>query len=143
MLGAQLQLIERYVDPRQVKLIFWPVLNYGEPSVRAAVAVECVARQNMDAFWELHHYLFENQADLWRADHDYFVQAATDVGADPQQFAACFDDGEARQHVLALDEERQARGVFSQPVFDIGGERLYGSQSFDIFAQAIDAALDN
>lgn len=141
MLGAGQQIEARYVQSGEVKTVFWPVLNYGQPSTNATLAVECAARQNMDAFWALHHQLFQNQADLWRADRDYFIRAAGDVGADPDAFAACFDDGDALAHVLALDEERRARGVFSQPVFDIGGELLYGSQSFETFASVINAAL--
>jgi protein-disulfide isomerase len=141
VLGAGQQLEARYVQSGEVTIVFWPVLNYGEPSMNATLAVECVARQDMDAFWDLHHQLFQNQADLWRANRDYFIQAAASVGADPDAFAACFDDGDALAHVQGLDQVRRARGIFSQPVFDIGGEFLYGSQSFDTFASVIDAAL--
>ena len=65
------------------------------------------------------------------------------MGVDAEAFGACFDGGEALDHVLALDEARRARGIFTQPVFDIDGELLYGSQSFDTFAGVIDGALEN
>lgn len=124
-----------------MKIVFWPVLNHGEPGINATIAAECVARQDINAFWELHHHFFQNQADLWRADGDYYAQAAGSAGIDAAQFTACYDDGDARAHVLALDEGRRQRGIFSQPVFDVGGELLYGSQAFSTFEQLINAAL--
>lgn len=142
MLGAQPQVIESYVETGQLQIVFWPVLNYGEPSFNATVAAECAARQDMNAFWDLHRDLFENQSDLWRAGRDYYVQAAQEAGVDAEAFGACFDGEEARNHVQALDEARQARGIFSQPVFDIEGQLLHGSQSFETFAGVIDGVLE-
>lgn len=141
MLGTQPQVIETYVDTGQLQLVFWPVVNYGEPSFNAAVAAECVARQDMAAFWQLHRDLFENQSNLWGAGRDYYVQAAQEAGVDAEAFGACFDGEEARSHVSALDEARRAQGIFSQPVFDIEGRLLHGSQSFETFAGVIDEAL--
>jgi protein-disulfide isomerase len=131
------------VDSGEAKIVFWPVLNHGDPSVYSTLAGECVARQDIDAFWALHDYLFRNQGDLWSAGRDYYVEAAAAVGADPDMFGRCYDDGDALDHVLELDETRRARGIFTQPVFDVNGEIFYGSQSLDVFAQVIDAALAN
>ena len=141
MLGTEPQVVQAYVETGQAKIIFWPVLNYGDPSLLSTTTAECVARQDIDAFWELHRYLFQHQADLWSAGRDYFVGAAAAVGADPEAFAACYDEGDAQDHVLQLDAMRRERGIFSQPVFDINGQLLHGSQSFDTFAAIIDAAL--
>lgn len=141
MLGTQPQVIETYVETGQLQLVFWPVVNYGEPSFNATLAAECVARQDIDAFWQLHRILFQNQSELWRAGRDYYVEAAETVGVDPEAFGTCFDGTEARDHVLVLDETRRARGIFSQPVFDIEGQLLHGSQSFETFAGVIEAAV--
>jgi 2-hydroxychromene-2-carboxylate isomerase len=65
------------------------------------------------------------------------------VGADAEAFAACYDGGEALDHVLELDETRRARGIFTQPVFDVNGEQFFGSQSFNTFAQVIEGELGN
>ncbi len=141
MLGTEPQVVETYVETGQLQIVFWPVLNHGEPSFNATLAAECVARQDIGAFWTLHHALFESQSDLWGAGRDYYVEAAAAVGVDRETFGACFDGQEARDAVLALDETRRARGVFSQPVFDIEGQLLHGSQSFETFAGVIDGAL--
>lgn len=133
--------MDAYVESGQAQIVFWPVLNHGDPSLYAAVTAECVAQQDMDAFWELHHYLFENQNNLWSADRDYFIGAAVSVGADQATFESCYDGGQAIEHVLGLDERRRARGISTQPVFDIGGQLLFGSQSFITMAELIEAAL--
>jgi protein-disulfide isomerase len=140
-LGTEPEIITAYVESGQVRLVFWPVLNHGNPSVYATLAAECVAQQEMEAFWEIHHHLFQNQDELWNADRDYFVAAAEQVGVDPATFTACYDDGAALDHVLALDATRRDRGIFNQPVFDINGTLLYGTQSFATFAQIIERSL--
>ena len=140
MLGTEPQVIEAYVETGEARIVFWPVLNHGDPSVFSALAAECVARQDMDAFWALHHDLFENQNELWRANRDYFVQAAVDVGADRAAFEQCYDSQEALEHVLELDLERRARGIFGQPVFDVNGTVFFGAQPFATFSQVIEQA---
>lgn len=141
MLGTEPQIIETYVNSGQVRIIFWPVLNHGNPSLFATLAAECAGRQNPDAFWTMHAYLFANQSQLYGADRDYFLTAAESMGLDREQFAACYDDEQALANVTTLDQIRRDRGIRSQPVFDINGQTLFGAQPFSVFQQVIDAAL--
>jgi protein-disulfide isomerase len=143
VLGTEPEVIQNYVETGEARIVFWPVLNHGDPSVFSTLAAECVARQDMDAFWDLHRVLFQNQSELWSAGRDYYVEAAAAAGVEVPAFEACYDGGEALEHVLALDETRRARGIFSQPVFDVNGEIFYGSQSFSTFSNVIEAALLN
>lgn len=143
MLGTEPEVIQNYVETGDARIVFWPVLNHGDPSVFSSLAAECVARQDIDAFWSLHRVLFQNQSELWSADRDYYAEAAGGVGVDVPTFEACYDGDEALEHVLALDETRRARGIFSQPVFDVNGEIFYGSQSLTTFSNVIEAALAN
>lgn len=138
MLGTEPQIVVNYVESGQVKLVFWPVLNHGDPSVYSTLAAECVGQQSADAFWEIHELLFNNQRDLWTAGRDYYVNAAVSVGVDQTTFEACYDDPSALNTVLTLDELRRQRGVFSQPVFDINGEIIAGSRSYEVFAGIFD-----
>lgn len=142
MLGTEPQVIESFVNSGQVKLVFWPVLNHGNPSVYATLTADCVGAQDPDLFWQIHEDLFENQGALWRATRDDFVAFAVAAGADQAQFETCYDDGAALARVMALDATRRERGVFSQPVFDINGRILGGAQPFPIFAEALQAALE-
>ena len=140
MLGTEPELVRNYVDEGIVRIIFWPVLNHGNPSVSSTVAMECAGQQDIAAAWELHNLLFENQRDLWSADMDYFVDLAGSIGLDTGAFATCYTGNEALDQVLKLDRIRQERGVFGQPIFDINGEGvLVGSQPIGVFEQAIEA----
>ncbi len=138
MLGTEPEIIANYVETGRVKLQFWPVLNHGDPSLYSTLTAECVGQQSPDLFWDMHAYLFSNQADLWRADRDYFVKTAVAVGADQNAFEACYDGPSGLSTVLELDAIRRQRSIFVQPVFDINGEILVGAQPYDVFAAVFD-----
>ena len=131
MLGTEPEIVAAYVETGQVQIVFWPVINHGNPSVYATLTAECVAQQSTDAFWEIHERLFTNQDDLWGADRDYYVDLAVSVGADQAEFEACYDGPSGLERVLGLDDLRRQRGVFTQPIFDINGQIFAGSQSFE------------
>ncbi len=143
MLGVEPEIVANFVELGQVKIVFWPVLNHGNPSLYSTLTAECVAQQDMDAFWDIHTLLFENQDELWGADRDYFVETAVSVGVDQTQFEACYDGPSGLDAVFILDDLRRQRGVFSQPVFDINGNLLAGLQSFELFTTAFNSLLEN
>lgn len=141
MLGTEPEVVEAYVETGKARIVFWPVLNHGDPSVFSTLTAECVAQQDIDLFWDVHKLLFTNQRELWTADRDYYVNAAVSVGADQETFERCYDSMEAMDQILELDALRRARGVYSQPVFDVNGQMFFGSQSFNTFSDVIEAAL--
>ncbi len=133
MLGIEPEIVATYVETGQAQIVFWPVLNHGNPSVYATLTAECVAQQSTDAFWEIHELLFTNQDELWGADRDYYVNLAVSVGVDQTEFEACYDGPAGLDTVLGLDDLRRQRGVFTQPIFDINGQIFAGRQSFETF----------
>ncbi|MBP7590168.1 MAG: thioredoxin domain-containing protein [Chloroflexi bacterium] len=142
MLGTEPDILRNYVMTGKVKLVFWPVLNHGDPSVYSTLTAECAGQQNPDFFWALHKYLFENQDDLWSANREYYVQTAVSFGVDQAQFEACYDGTAGLEQVMELDNGRRQRGIFSQPQFDINGYIFVGAQPYDTFAEALDANLE-
>ena len=132
-----------YVESGLLKIVFWPVLNHGNPSVTSTLAAECAGQQDPALFWAAHAVLFERQDELWSADRDFYVTLAEGLGADRIAFEACYDGGDALAQVMALDEARLQRGIFGQPTFDINGQTFAGSQRYEVFQAAIDAALAN
>lgn len=142
MVGTEPQLVADYVTTGQVKIVFWPVLNHGNPSVYSTLAAECAGRQDPALFWSIHGVLFENQSDLWSAGRDYYVTLAESLGAERVAFEACYDNGSGLDQVMALDEARLERGIFGQPTFDVNGQLFSGAQSYEVFQAALDAALD-
>lgn len=141
MLGAEKEIINTYVETGQVKLVFWPITDYGARSVNAATAAHCAGEQNSDAFWAYHDRLFENFGQTYSGDRTYFVETAVGIGLDQAQFEACYDGDDVRATVNRLNNERQTLGIFNRPTFDINGQMIVGAQPFSVFAQAITAAL--
>lgn len=133
MLGIEPEIVASYVETGQAQIIFWPVINHGNPSIYSTLTSECVGQQSPDAFWDVHKLLFENQDDLWSADRDYFVNLAVSVGVDQAEFEVCYDGPAGLDTVLSLDDLRRQRGVFTQPIFDINGQIFAGRQSFETF----------
>ncbi len=142
MLGTQPDLVREYVETGILRIVFWPVLNHGNPSLYSTISFECAGRQDINLAWELHDRLFQNQRELYAADMDYYVNLAAEVGADSETFRACYTSQEALDLVMNLDRIRQERGVYGQPIFDINGQGvLLGSQPFDVFAGVIEQVL--
>jgi protein-disulfide isomerase len=141
VLGAEPEIISRYVDTGQVRLLFWPMLDHAEASANSHAAAECIGQQSADAFWLAHDAFFTNQDELWRADRAYFANVAAGLGLDQAQFESCYDSGAAHELVRQQDARRQEMGIFNRPTFVINGRTLVGSQPFATFQQLIEAAL--
>lgn len=141
MLAVEPQLIETYVRSGRVRLVFRPVLNHGERSLRTSEAAACAAEQQQ--FWPMHELLFQRQDAVSRtavADLPALMRRyAEELGLDLAAFDACIADGQALALVQALDAEQRERGIRVQPVFEINGQRLVGFQSFETFQRIIDA----
>lgn len=127
MLTLQPEIVQQYVETGQMQLVFWPVINHGNPSVAATVTFECVAQQSFEMGWQLHPLLFQNVNRLYSATRVDFVSYAVQVGADQATFEACYDGGEATDLVMQLDQIRRERGIRGQPYFDVNGTILAGT----------------
>jgi protein-disulfide isomerase len=141
VLGAEREVIANYVDSGQARLVYWPMLDHGNASLNAHAAADCIGRQDVDAFWQVHDDFYANQGDLWQAERNYFVNAAVAQGLDQAAFEECYDSGTGHSAVTELDSIRRQIGVFNRPTFDIDGQLLIGSQPFNVFAQFIEASL--
>ena len=141
MLGTEPEIIKNYVEDGRVKIVFFPVINHGNPSVYSTVTAHCAGAQDPAQFWQMHNVLFENQRDLWAASRDYFVNTAVTLGLDQAAFETCYDSPEALAEVMALDSIRRDRGVFGLPTFDAIGLIFAGALPFDQFSVALDSQL--
>lgn len=141
MVGTEPEVIKNYVMDGRVKIVFWPVLNHGNPSVYSTLTAHCAGAQDPAKFWEMHEVLFENQNALWSATRDYFVDKAVSLGLDQSTFESCYDNPEALADVMALDNIRRDRGVYAQPVFDANGLIFAGALPYTQVAAALDSVL--
>ncbi len=130
--------------PGKVQLVFRDVLNHGERSERASETATCAGRQGQ--FWPMHKVLFENQDAVWGTSNAGLVNLMLGFAAqleelDQAAFAQCLNDRVTLPALQAADAEQRARGIASQPIFEIGLRRLVGLQSFDAMAAVIEEAL--
>lgn len=144
MLTVEPEVIERYVRPGRVRLVFRDVLNHGERSERTSEAAVGAGLQGQ--FWAMHEILFAEQQAVWGASGDGLVALLRDFaarlpGLDQAVFARVMRERPALAALKAADAEQRKRGITSQPIFEIGGQRLAGVQSFDAMQRAIETAL--
>lgn len=147
MQGPEKEIIAAYVEPGQVRLVYWPMLDLGPNSENAAVAAFCAGEQDASAFWHYHDALFENQRSVYLAGRDFFVDLATTLELDSAAFELCYNGDEVRTVVQNLDQLRRDQGIRVRPTFIIAatadgdGELVLGNQSFEVYDQVIQAQL--
>jgi protein-disulfide isomerase len=134
-------LIERYVKPGKLRIVFRAVLNHGELSERASEAAACAGRQGQ--FWPMHAILFERQRELSSPGNvvDVLLGFARELPLDQAAFRRCLTDRETLGMLKAADAEGRRRGITVQPVFEIGARRIFGVQPVEAMAQAIELEL--
>jgi protein-disulfide isomerase len=141
VLETEPQIIEQYIAPGKVRLIYRHLVQLGDESVRLGEASECAGDQGK--FWEMRKLLYSRQGDVYAAgDLNAALNSfARELGLDAGAFAACLQSGKHRAAVLADARAAEAAGVRSRPVFDIGDQRVVGALPFAAFQQRLDAAL--
>jgi protein-disulfide isomerase len=144
VLTVEPQVIERYVRPGAVRLLFRDVLNHGERSERTSEAAIATGLQGQ--FWQMHELLFNEQDTIAATAPGELVAlsrsfAARLDGLDGATFASQLESRAALPSLKAADAEQRKRGINSQPIFQIGTQRLVGYQSIEAMARALDAAL--
>ncbi len=142
MLTVEPQVIEKYVRPGRVKLVFRDVLNHGERSIRTSEAAQCAGQQGQ--FWQMHEVLFARQETPERtapAGLAPLLQrwAAELPGLDTAAFNSCLTERKTQQAIQAADAAQRRQGITSQPIFEIGDRRLIGLQSLAQISDAVDA----
>jgi protein-disulfide isomerase len=140
VLETEPQLIENFIKPGKVQLVYRHLVQIGEGSQLAAEASECAADQNR--FWEMRQALYAQQGDLFggsaRANIDRIAES---VGVSLESFGSCM---EQRTHQAAVEADFQAAtaaGVRLRPVFEIGEKRFPGAQPYGQFERELNLAL--
>ncbi len=136
------RLVEDYVKPGKVRLVFKHLAFIGQESVWAAQAAECAGSQGR--FWPYHDKLFASQAGENRGAFakDKLKGFARELGLEVAGFDRCLDGDETLAKVRADTAEADRRGVKSTPTFYLNTtEPIQGALPYDAFRQAIDKLL--
>lgn len=123
----------------------FPIAEIHPHAVEAAEAAESVASHaGPDAYWKMHHAIFEHQQDSPDAlDRAHLLRYAQEAGADPGQVRIHLDAGtfEARVRTDFMSGVRS--GVNGTPTFFINGVRFDGNWTrVNDFTEALLEAAD-
>ncbi len=134
------QLIDRFVAPGTLKIVFHDFAFIGDESIDAAVGARCAG--NEGRFWPFHDLLFANQRGENRGafSRDRLHAIAEVAGLDGAAFEACLSDDAPRQATLHETADGRRLGVQATPTLMVGGETFEGVPSWDRLVAAIRAA---
>lgn len=129
---------EAYVATGQVVHIFrfYPFQPNG---MAAAKAAYCAGQQAPELFWDMHDWLFKNQA-AWSPSSDpaaEFRQAAISSGVDGVRYDACLADPATETRIRRDLTEGGALGVQGTPAFFINNWFINGAQPLEEFQDKI------
>jgi len=128
---------QKYIQTGKVKMVYrdFP-LSFHPEAQPAAEASECADEQGK--FWEFHNKIFENQQSMGAAS---YKQWASEIGLNVNQFNSCVSSGKYKQEVQKDFADGSSYGVSGTPSFFINGRLVSGAQPYQVFEQAIEAAL--
>ncbi len=131
------QIKEKYVKTGKVKFVYrdFP-LSFHPQAQKAAEAAECAGGQGK--YYEMHDKLFTQGVQGGVAS---FKQYAKDLGLDAAKFDRCLDSGQMAAEIQKDTADGSAAGIRGTPGFVINGRSISGAQPFQVFDQAIQAAL--
>jgi protein-disulfide isomerase len=123
--------------PGQIRFVYrnLPLTSIHPDAMPSAVASLCANDQGV--YWEYHEKLFSSES----LTRETFVQYATDLNLDVEEFNACLDSGKHDEFISKDMEFAFNLGVQSTPTFFINGLAIVGAQPLSSFTQLIDKEL--
>jgi len=121
-------LLPNYVGKVRVVFKDFPLEQLHAWARTAAIAGRCAYLQNLQAFWKMYDFIYDNQeiisaANAWTKMVDYAGQSGLDVDA----FKSCMASPEAGEAVNASRANGQQLDVNSTPTVFVNGRRLVGA----------------
>ena len=140
------QLQKSYIGAGKVALIVknFP-LDFHQAAMSAALAVNCVGKQDAKRFWDIQGDLFAHQD---RLGDDFYRELVKNYGLDQQKFESCVGDAVQKKRVEDDLQYAQSLGVEGTPTFFIGrieGDQLVdaaplvGAQPYPAFTQILES----
>lgn len=136
------RLMDEYKDNKDVNFVFrnFPLDSIHPNAHIASEAAEAAGEQGK--YWEMYKLLYENQ-DKWSvasAPLDFFVQYATSLGLNVDQFKQAVELRKFAEIISTDQKDGEALGVNSTPTLYIAGQKTTGYQ-YDELKSKIEEAL--
>lgn len=131
--------------PKQVRVYFkdFPLEQIHPWAKTAAVAGQCVFRQNAGAFWDYHDWIFEKQAEITPENlKDKVLEFAKAKEIDPLQLGRCLDTRATEADVDKDIAQARELTVQSTPTVFINGRRVTGRSDWNTLRSIIDYEIE-
>jgi protein-disulfide isomerase len=117
-------------------------LSFHPWAEKAAEISECARRQDENAFWQVHDYIFEHQASLRSETLEQELLNVLDQThkVNVRQAKECIDAHQARSTVMLDAAQGQQNGVHGTPTLFVNGIRVTGAQNATLIQKAIEQA---
>jgi protein-disulfide isomerase len=135
---------QRFGDRLRFVFRNFPLAEVHPDAFHAAEAAESVAASaGNEAFWKMHHLLFEHQQDDFDAlDDAHLARYATEAGADGESVLRDLDGDAFEEKVRAHFMSGVRSGVNGTPTFFVNGVRYDGDWSnVAAFAADLESAI--
>jgi protein-disulfide isomerase len=131
--------------PKEVRFYFmeFPLDQIHPWGRAAAIAGRCIFRQNANAFWDYHDWIFAHQDDI-KAENlkDKVLEFAKGKEIDALQLTRCMDNKETEAEVNKAQALGKDVGVGATPTLFINGRKLVGRVDWPNLRNIIDYEID-
>jgi len=136
------RLKQEYIDTGEVKFVWkdFPLTQYHDWAEPAAESMECIYREDEEAFWEAKNSLFAQQSGTTTENlEDRVVGYAEEEGLNGSQIRSCIESGTLEE--VRNDKEQGAQdGVRGTPTVFVDGEEV--DSSYRSISDAIERKLE-
>jgi protein-disulfide isomerase len=132
--------------PKDVRVYFkdFPLEQIHPWAKPAAIAGQCIFRENPAAFWQFHDWIYEHQSEITpdnlKAKVLEFAQTAKDL--DGMQLGRCMDSKATEADVNASIAQGKALKIDATPTMFVNGRRLIGNYPWQNLQQIISGELN-
>ena len=133
-----------YIDTGQANFVWkdYPLTQIHDWAEPSAAAMECVYREDEEAFWNVKSTLFDQQRSMNLNNvENNIVNWAAQEGVNETEVRSCIEDGGTVQEVRNDLREGQANGVTGTPTVFVNGKQV--DSSYTAISNAIDQELEN
>jgi protein-disulfide isomerase len=137
-------LLQTFPDKVQVIFKDFP-LESIHPWARAASDVgRCIYKQDPQAFWKYHDWIYENQESITPDTLNSKVMAwAPTGGVDAIQLGRCVDGKTTDSEVAENMAEGRALGVDATPTLYLNGRKLVGAMEWPMLQQLVTLEIEH
>ena len=131
--------------PKQVRLYFmdFPLESVHPWAKAASIAGRCIFRQNPNAFWEYHDWIFEHQSEVTLDNlKSKVLEFAKGKDLDALQLTRCMDTKATEDEVNKTMALGQEVAVGSTPTLYVNGRPLVGATPWTELKRIIDFEIE-